>query len=157
MRHEAQAVTDYGKEVLFEGVRSLMTPAPLNGLGGSVVELPLLVPGGEAAALEAAAEERGLTVGQLARFLFRDFLGKASGPGAPAVVIRTSYGRQSFKNKEEFISFQRCCAHPSAGWIPTGSYESFVCDRCWAVLDVGWPDYHPEICRWVNEGGAAIR
>ena len=68
--------------------------------------------------------------------------------------IRTGYGRQSFKTKEEFISFQRGCPHPSAGWVHGGSYESFVCERCWAVLEVGWPDHHPAISRWLNEGGS---
>jgi hypothetical protein len=93
MRHEA--VAGYGKEVMSDGVRSLLTPPPLDGLGRGVVELPLLVPGGEAAALEAAANERGLTAAQLARL-----------------------------------------------------------ERCWVVLDVGWPDHHPAISRWLNEGGS---
>ncbi len=152
MRHEA--VAGYDKEVMSDGVRSLITPPPLNGFGRGVVELPLLVPGGEAAALEAAADQRGLTVAQLARLLIRDFLGRTSGPEAPAAAIRTGYGRQSFKTKEEFISFQRVCPHPSAGWVHGGFYESFVCERCWAVLEVGCPDHHPAISRWLNEGGS---
>jgi hypothetical protein len=39
-----------------------------------VVELGLLLPGGQAAALEAAAHRCGLTTGQLLRRLLRDFL-----------------------------------------------------------------------------------
>jgi hypothetical protein len=154
MRHEALTVAGHGRGMKSDGVRNLITPPPLDGLGRGVVELPLLVPGGEAAALEAAADERGLTVAQLARLLIRDFLGRTSGPEAPTAVIRTGYGRQSFKTKEEFISFQRGCPHPSAGWVHGGSYESFVCERCWAVLEVGWPDHHPAISRWLNEGGS---
>jgi hypothetical protein len=157
MRHEAQAVAGYDKGTKADGVWGLMAPPPPSGLGRGVVELPLLVPGGEAAALEAAADERGFTVAQSARLLILDFLGRTSGPGAPAAVIRTRYGRQSFETKEEFISFQRNCPHPSARWVHGGCYESFVCERCWAVLEVGWPDHHPEISRWLNEGGAATR
>lgn len=155
MRHEAQAVASYGKGMKSDGVRSPITPPPLNGLSRSAVELPLLVPSGEAAALEAAADERGLTVAQLARQLICDFLGRTSGPGIPAAVIRTRYGRQLFETKEEFISFQRGCPHPSARWVHGGCHESFVCERSWAVLEVRWPDQHPEISRWLSEGGAA--
>ena len=39
-----------------------------------VVELTLLLPGMQAAALEAAAFHRGLTAGELVRRLVRDFL-----------------------------------------------------------------------------------
>jgi hypothetical protein len=152
MRHDTQAVASNGK-----GMKSDDFTPPLNGLSRSVVELPLLVLSGEAAALEAAADERGLTVAQFARHLIRDFLGSTSGPRTPAAVIRTRYGRQLFETKEEFISFQRGCAHSSASWVHSGCHESFVCERCWAVLEVGWPDHHPEISRWLNEGGAATR
>jgi hypothetical protein len=118
-----------------------------------MVELPLLVPGDAAVALEGVAEERGLTVAQLARFLIRDFLVRASDDGAAAAVIRTTYGRLSFETKEEFISFQRGCPHPSATWVHGDCHESYVCERCWAVLETGWPDHHPAISRWLNEGG----
>jgi hypothetical protein len=137
MRHEAQTVASHGKGTKTDGVRSLSAPPPLSGLGRGVVELPLLMPGEAAAALEAAADERGLTVAQLARLLIRDFLGRASDDGAAAAVIQTKYGRLSFETKEEFISFQRGCFHPSAGWVHGGCHESFVCERCWAVLEVG--------------------
>ena len=40
----------------------------------SIVEVPLLLPGWQAARLEQAAAEQGLTTGQLARRLIRDFL-----------------------------------------------------------------------------------
>lgn len=103
MRHEA--VAGYGTEVMSDRVRSLINPPPLNRFGRGVVELPLLVPGDEVAALEAAAHDRGLTVAQLARLLIRDFLGRTSGPDAPTALIRAGYGRLSFKTKEEFISF----------------------------------------------------
>src|SRR5687768_5413211 len=126
-----------------DGPGSDETPPPSNGLAGALVELPILVPGGEATALEAAANERGLTVAVLARLLIRDFLGRTSGLRSPAVMIRTRYGCRHFDSKEEFISFQRACHHPSAAWVHAGYQESFVCERCWAVLDVGWPDHHP--------------
>ena len=154
MRHEAQTVAGHGEGMKTDGVRSLSAPPPLSRLGRGVVELPLLVPSGEATALEVAADERGLTVAQLARRLIRDFLGRASDDGAAAAVIQTKYGRLGFETKEEFISFQRGCPHPSARWVHGGSYESLVCERCWAVLEVGWPDHHPEISRWLNEGGS---
>jgi hypothetical protein len=157
MGHETQAVAGHGREMKTDGVWSLVTPPPLSGLGRAVAELPLLVPSRDAAALEAAAGERGLTVAQLAHLLIRNFLGKTSGPDVHAAVIRTRYGRQSFDTKEEFISFQRSCTHPSASWVHSGCYESFVCERCWAVLEVGWPDDHPAISRWLNDGGAAAR
>ena len=157
MRHESLTVAGHGRGMKSDGVRSLITPPPLDGLGRSVVEVPLLVPSGEATALEAAAAERGLTVAQLARRLLRDFLGRTSGPRPPAAVIRTRYGRQLFKTKEEFISFQRGCPHSSARWVHGECHESFVCERCWAVLEEGWPDHHPEISRWLNDGGAATR
>src|SRR5438309_8584227 len=108
-----------------DGVKSLITPPPLDGLGRGVLELPLLVPSGEATALEAAADERGLTVAQLARLLIRDFLVRTSGPDTPTAVIRSRYGRQSFETKEEFIGFQRGCTHPSARWVHGGCHESF--------------------------------
>jgi hypothetical protein len=130
MRHEAQAVAGYESRMKSDRVCSLITPPPLNGFGGGVVELPLLVPSGDVTALEAAADERGLTAAQLARRLIRDFLGRTSGPGTPAAVIRTRYGRLLFETKEEFISFQRGCPHSSARWVHSGCYESFVCEWC---------------------------
>jgi hypothetical protein len=41
---------------------------------GGVVELALLLPARQAAALERAAHQQGLTVGQVLRRLVRDFL-----------------------------------------------------------------------------------
>jgi hypothetical protein len=41
---------------------------------GEVSELLLLMPAGDATALERAAGRRGLTVGQMLRLLVRDFL-----------------------------------------------------------------------------------
>jgi hypothetical protein len=46
-----------------------------------VTELPLLLPSGEASALEQAARRRGLTVGQMLRQLVREFLHEAGRPG----------------------------------------------------------------------------
>src|SRR4051794_15255138 len=48
-----------------------------------IVELALLLSAGQAAALEAAARRRGLTAGQLARRLIRDFLDRHGGPCSP--------------------------------------------------------------------------
>ena len=47
---------------------------------GEVVELGLLLTAWQAGALEAAAHGRGLTAGQLARLLIRDFLDRAAPP-----------------------------------------------------------------------------
>jgi hypothetical protein len=47
---------------------------------GEVVELTLLLPPGQAAALETAARQRGLTTAQLARQLVRDFLARLGKP-----------------------------------------------------------------------------
>jgi len=47
---------------------------------GEVVELALLLPTGQATALETAARRRGLTTAQLARQLVRDFLDRSGEP-----------------------------------------------------------------------------
>jgi hypothetical protein len=39
-----------------------------------VVEIPLLVPGWQVAALATAAQDRGLTAGEMLRGLLRDFI-----------------------------------------------------------------------------------
>jgi hypothetical protein len=54
-----------------------------------VVEVSLLLPGWQAAALESAAHARGLTAAEVVRFLLRDFLAEqgplaSSGPLALA-------------------------------------------------------------------------
>jgi hypothetical protein len=50
------------------------TAGILSHPAGEVVELALLLPAGQAAALEAAAGQQGLAVGPLLRGLIRDFL-----------------------------------------------------------------------------------
>src|SRR3712207_1581864 len=60
-----------------------------------------------------------------------------------------------FEAEEELLSVHRDCPHPSARWAHGRHHDSFVCGRCRAVLEEGWPDHHPEISRWLNEGGAA--
>ena len=47
-------------------------------LGGDVVELPVLLTGRQAAALEEAARRGGLTVAQLLRRILRSHLGRGS-------------------------------------------------------------------------------
>lgn len=63
-------------------MRGSMTPATVKrdtlGLDGEVVELPVLLPAGQARALVEAASRRGMTVGRLVRVLTQDFL---RGPG----------------------------------------------------------------------------
>jgi hypothetical protein len=64
-------------------VRSEDSPDVVVGLahaGAEVVEVGLLLPASEAAALEAAACRRGLTVGQAVRRLIRDFVQPPPGP-----------------------------------------------------------------------------
>jgi hypothetical protein len=41
---------------------------------GDVVEVPLLLPGWQVAALETAAHDRGLTAGEMVRHLLHDFI-----------------------------------------------------------------------------------
>jgi hypothetical protein len=53
------------------------------------------------------------------------------------------------------LSFQAGCIHPSSRWVHGPVLDYRVCQRCRAVLEEGWPDHHPEISRWLNEGGAA--
>ena len=60
-----------------------------------------------------------------------------------------------FEVEEESFGVQRRCLHPSAKWVHGRHHDYFVCGRCRAVLEEGWPDHHPEISRWLNEGGAA--
>jgi hypothetical protein len=48
-----------------------MTP-PVGLYSDEVIELPLLLPEWQVAALEEAAQKRGMTVGQLLRRLFAD-------------------------------------------------------------------------------------
>ncbi len=47
-------------------------------LESDVVEIPLLLASGQAAALERAAHQRGLSVAQMARHLIEDFLRRTS-------------------------------------------------------------------------------
>jgi hypothetical protein len=49
-------------------------PAGPGRIDGEVVEVPLLLPGWQAAALEAAAHDRGLTAAEMVRRLVRDFV-----------------------------------------------------------------------------------
>jgi hypothetical protein len=50
--------------------RRTNSPAPTDG---EVVEFSLLLPSWQAAALETAAQDQGLTTGQMVRHLIRDF------------------------------------------------------------------------------------
>jgi len=50
---------------------------------GEMVELVLLLSAGRSAALEAAAQQRGVTVAQLIRRLIRDFLDQSGGAQFP--------------------------------------------------------------------------
>jgi hypothetical protein len=54
-----------------------LDPSPL---GGEVVEFSLLLPGWQAAALEATAHNCGLTAGQMVRHLIQDYFGKFAHP-----------------------------------------------------------------------------
>ena len=59
--------------------------------------------------------------------------------------------------RQEFPGFRRGCLHPSARWVHGGRRDALVCECCGAVLEEGWPDHHPAISRWLNEGGAVTR
>ncbi len=84
----------------------------------------------------ALPSPRSLTTGEGA--------GPASGPGAP----RAAGGRT------DPPGFQGRCPHPSARWAHGQAFDYLVCDHCRGVLEEGWPDHHPEVSRWLNEGGA---
>jgi hypothetical protein len=43
-------------------------------LEGEVIEIPLLLPGWQASALETAAHRRGLTAAEMVRHVLRDFI-----------------------------------------------------------------------------------
>lgn len=66
-----------------EQVEVVLTHGQLAPRGADVMELPLLLPAGDATALERAARRRGLTVGQMLRLLVREFLHEAEdAPGS---------------------------------------------------------------------------
>jgi hypothetical protein len=69
----------------------------------------------------------------------------------------TRRGASAARRPSDTLRFQRSCPHPSAKWVCGRSLDYFVCERCRAVLEEGWPDDHPEISRWLNEGGAVGR
>lgn len=52
------------------------------------------------------------------------------------------------------LDYQRHCSHPSSRWVHGRSVDRRVCRDCHSVLEEGWPDHHPEVSRWLNEGGA---
>jgi hypothetical protein len=54
----------------------LMPPGP-----GDVMEISVLLPGWQMAALEAAARDRGLTAGQIVRRIIRDYVMYLDGAG----------------------------------------------------------------------------
>lgn len=49
------------------------------------------------------------------------------------------------------------CSHPSLSRVPGRYNEYQICDLCREVLGVIQADDHPEISRWLNEGGAIGR
>jgi hypothetical protein len=54
-----------------------LSPAPREAPpspGDEVVEVPLLLPGWQVSALASAAQDRGLTAGEMVRSLLRDFI-----------------------------------------------------------------------------------
>jgi hypothetical protein len=56
---------------------------PISRLDGEVIEVSLLLPAWQMAALERCASSRGLTLGQLLRLLIRDHLTCQPDPAAP--------------------------------------------------------------------------
>ena len=52
-------------------------------IDGEMVELPLLLPGWQAEALEMAAHSRGMTAGQMLRRILGDFFEKVGPHGSP--------------------------------------------------------------------------
>jgi hypothetical protein len=66
--------------------------SPTNYLvDGDVVEIPLLLPGWQARALETAAHESGLTAAEMVRVLLRDFIaGQPGSSGSEPVLVALS-------------------------------------------------------------------
>ncbi len=57
-----------------------------NPLAGEVVEIPLLLPGWQATALETVAHDHGLTAAEMVRQLLRDYIGRLSEPPEKVLV-----------------------------------------------------------------------
>ena len=72
-----------------------------------------------------------------------------------AEPLTTREGASAAVSLSDTFRLQRRCPHPSARWVYGTGLDYRVCERCRAVLEEGWPDHHPEISRWLNEGGAA--
>jgi len=100
------------------------TAEDVDGQGEGMVELSLLLPGGEAAALGAAAAARGLTVGEMVRHLVRDLWqrsGKhilvveddAATRHALAVLLQAhGYAVSTAANGREALDLLRCTERP---------------------------------------------
>lgn len=58
--------------------------APTNVVTDEVIELPILLPEWQVTALEEAARDRGMTIGQLVRRLFADLFPRNASVGQPA-------------------------------------------------------------------------
>ncbi len=62
-------------------------------LGEDVVEIPLLLPGWQATALETAAHHCGLTAAEMVRHLLRDFIARLPAPQAEPALASTGNGK----------------------------------------------------------------
>ncbi|MGE3808490.1 MAG: hypothetical protein AB7K24_27820 [Gemmataceae bacterium] len=115
----------------------------LRRIDRDVSELSLAIPIKEATALEEAAAIHGLTVAQLIRRLICAFLGESSRPDA----------KPEFRADPFCFSTQQSCQHSSVCWQQGKFRDSLVCQLCSAVIEEGWTESHPDISRWLSEGG----
>ncbi len=61
---------------------------------GEVVEIPLLLPGWQATALETAAHDCGLTAGEMVRHLVRDFIARLPGKKPDGLFAASANGKE---------------------------------------------------------------
>lgn len=67
--------------------------------------------------------------------------------------LSNKYGNWVFESEESYLLFQDQCSHPTQSWICSPHYDYLTCDRCGKVELEKMNTGHPELSRWVTEGG----
>ena len=65
------------------------------------------------------------------------------------------YGNWVFRSQDAFYNFQESCPHPAKSWVFSQYHDYYACERCWKVENERMHEAHPDISRWVDEGGRA--